>query len=221
MLSWPTSPAGREHCGQPRSLDTTTLHVRRAIAGDDTSAGWVIERLSPFVEQHIRLRLGGYGTPQDVEDLVADTWVVTLERLGELRPREERLTPVLMSFLGRTALNHANNFLRRELVRDGNGHITGSRVPSVLATRTRGLVSSLAERELTRIIRDCLERLPADKREVLVLRLLEGKSNTEIARVLKLEPNTVAVRYRRALEELRSKLPQDVYQDLRPGRGQR
>lgn len=201
-------------------MDTTTLHVHRAIGGDADSAGWVIERLSPFVESQLRFRLGGRGTPQDVEDLVADTWVVTLERMGELRPRENRLTPVLMRFLGSTALFNANNFLRSLIPGDGNGRITGSRVPSVLATRTRGIVTSLAERELTRIIRDCLHRLPADKREVLVLRLLEGKSNEEIASVLKLEANTVAARYRRAVEELRSKLPPEVYRELRTGRGQ-
>jgi RNA polymerase sigma-70 factor (ECF subfamily) len=89
----------------------------------------------------------------------------------------------------------------------------------VLATRTRGIVTSLAERELTRIIRDCLQRLPADKREVLVLRLLEGKSNEEIASILKLEANTIAARYRRAVEELRSKLPPEIYRELRTGRG--
>jgi RNA polymerase sigma factor (sigma-70 family) len=200
-------------------LDTTTLHVRRAIAGDGDSAGWVIERLSPFVESQIRFRLGGRGTAQDIEDLVADTWVVTLERLGELRPRQDRLTPVLMRFLGSTALLNANNFLRREILRDGDGRVSGSRVPSVLATRTRGIVTSLAERELTRIIRGCLERLPADKREVLVLRLLEGKSNEEIASVLKLEANTVAARYKRAVEELRIRLPPSVYAELRNGRG--
>ncbi len=59
-----------------------------------------------------------------------------------------------------------------------------------------------------------LDELSADKRDVLVLRLMEHRTNAEIAEILGLQPNTVAVRYRRALEELRQRLPTSLYADV-------
>ena len=56
--------------------------------------------------------------------------------------------------------------------------------------------------------------MTADKCDVLVLRLLEQKDNQEIARVPGIRANTVAARYRRALEELRRCVP-DVYREVR------
>ena len=79
-----------------------------------------------------------------------------------------------------------------------------------LAEKTHGILTCLADEELVALIRQRLEEMGSDKREVLVLRLLEQKKNPEIANKLGLRPNTVAVRYRRALEELRESLP-EVY----------
>jgi len=51
--------------------------------------------------------------------------------------------------------------------------------------------------------------------EVLVLRLFEGLGNQAIARSLGVPANTVAVRYRRALEHLRARLPESVFEEVR------
>jgi len=197
----------------------TTVHLRRALAGDSAELGWVVERLSPFVESQIRLRLGGHGCSYDLEDLVSQVWVTTLGRLETLQPRENHYTQVLVRFLGTTALHEANNFLRR-LARSAP-RPAASREPaheSRLVRESRDILGTLAEREAFRRVRDCLERMAPDKRDVLVLRLMEQKQNREIARILGLKPNTVAVRYRRALEELRLGLP-EVYRELSEGFG--
>jgi len=192
-------------------MQTTTKHVRGALAGEEEDLGWVIQRFSPFLEVQVRLRIGGRGTPEDVEDLVADVWVITLRRLQDLRPREGRYTPALAKFLGTTALRVSNSFLRRMILR---GSSRGREAPESrelpLQRTTRSILGRLANDELVARIRAYLERMPAEKRDVLVLRLLEDRTNPEIADLLKLRPNTVAVRYRRALEELRRALP-EVY----------
>lgn len=196
-------------------MHETTLHVRRALAGDATELAWVIERFTPFVEAQIRIRLNGNGRTHDVEDLVSQVWITMLRRLADIVPRDRHYTPVFSKFLGTTALLEANNFLRRlasepaPLERDPSQPHA-----SVLARETRGIVTSLAEREIYLRVRRCLDGMSADKRDVLVLRLLEHKDNKEIARVLGLKPNTVAARYRRALEELRRCVP-DVYREVR------
>lgn len=58
------------------------------------------------------------------------------------------------------------------------------------------------------------EELGEEKRQVLVLRLMKHRTNLEIAELLELEPNTVAVRYRRALDELRALLPESVFSEI-------
>jgi RNA polymerase sigma factor (sigma-70 family) len=79
---------------------------------------------------------------------------------------------------------------------------------------TTGVVSQVFLLEVRDKIRRCLEELTPAKRDVLVLRIMEQRTNQEIAEILGLEPNTVAVRYKRALEDLRTLLPTGVFDDL-------
>lgn len=193
------------------------MHVVRAIAGDETSTGWLIAHLRGLVEAQIRLRLRGHGSPQDVEDLAADVWVVTLQRLPDLVPREGRHAPVLVRFLGTTVLGTCNNFLRRRarsarLQRSQDDH-SGDPLDR-LVLPTRGVVSRILQREHASAVDDCLAALAPMHRDVLVLRLMEHRSNQEIALLLGLPANTIAVRYRRALEALRQRLPKHLYAEL-------
>lgn len=51
-----------------------------------------------------------------------------------------------------------------------------------------------------------LRELPAEQREVIVLKVYEGMTFAEIAQVTRTRPNTVASRYRYAVEKLRRAL---------------
>ena len=200
--------------------DNTSIHVVRAIAGDHDSVGWLITHFRGLVEAQVRMRLRGHGRPQDVEDLAADVWVIALQRLPDLLPRGQRHAPVLVRFLGTTVLGVCNNFLRSHarqaghLPRAAAADGTAADPLDQLAERTRGVVSRVLQREHGSLVDRCLRELPADKRDVLVLRLMEHRDNREIGALLGLPPNTVAVRYRRALEELRARLPRPLYAEL-------
>lgn len=50
----------------------------------------------------------------------------------------------------------------------------------------------------------CLERLPTEQREVIVLKIWQGRTLDEIGRLLGLSPNTVAGRYRYGIQKLRT-----------------
>lgn len=58
--------------------------------------------------------------------------------------------------------------------------------------------------ELT--LRRALRALPSEQRQVVVLRVWCGLSYAEIAALLEISPNTVASRYRYALEKLREEM---------------
>lgn len=200
-------------------MDQTSVHLKRAVHGDRDSVGWLVAHFHPLVMAQVRLRVGDRVRPEDVEDLANDVWVVALDRLADLEARDGRYAPVLVKFLGTTVLQSCNNYLRRRARRSARD---GQRPPgdpaaqlAEVAIRTRGVVTVAAGREASRLIASCLENLDGDKREVLVLRVMEQRSNQEIAEILKIPPNTVAVRYRRALEALRSSLPKSLLDEFR------
>jgi RNA polymerase sigma factor (sigma-70 family) len=196
--------------------DQTSLFVRQAVAGETAAVEWLVGHFQPLVEAQVRLRLRGHGTTQDVEDLAAEVWMVTLRHLGDLQARAGRLTPVLVSYLGTTVLQTCNNFLRKRARQHLQGAGDDSAAPGVsaLPAETLGVVTRAVQRDLGVAVARCLDELSDDKREVLVLRLMEQRSNQEIGALLDLPPNTIAVRYKRALEELRRVLPGELYADI-------
>ncbi len=75
---------------------------------------------------------------------------------------------------------------------------------------------------LTRAVRDerrdavieALEELEPRDREILVLRGIEQHSYAAIGAILQADPEVLPMRYRRALERLRKRLPGSVYEEL-------
>ena len=58
----------------------------------------------------------------------------------------------------------------------------------------------------------CLENLPPDQREVIVLKIWHDYTFEEIGRLLEISPNTVAGRYRYGLAKLRNFLKTNAYE---------
>jgi len=203
--------------------DLTSIHVRSALRGSQDGLAWVVGHLQPFLEAHIRRRVGAATRDEhDIADLAEDTWVVTLQRLQDLQPQQGRYAPVLVKYLNSTATNLCNNFLRRRIRERRRIADPVSPTPSErpggmdhLVAETRGVLSRVQASEQCQLIEQCLATLPAGQREVLVLRLFEGLGNQAIATALGVPANTVAVRYRRALEHLRARLPGSVFEEVR------
>ena len=199
-------------------MDQTSLHLRAAVEGDPGSLEWIVIHFGPFLEAQVRFRLGGGGKRDaDVEDVVAEVWIRILPRLVDLRERDGHLAPVLAKFLSTTALNVTNNFLRSRIRHLARGH--GGSDPDEdgwhdpldeQARRTRGILTRIEADETSGLIREALDALSEARRQVLVLRLFEQRSNGEIAEILDLRPNTVAVHYKRGIDELRTRLPASI-----------
>ena len=209
---------------EPLEADLTSLHVRRAVGGSDESLGWLVDHLDPLLRAQVRLRLGPRARNEaDVEDVVAEVWTVALTRVQDIRPRAGRFAPVFVAFLGTTASNVCNALLRRAIrARTGAGGASTDDLGDTpdaeierLAARTRGVLTRVEQRDVREAVEEALGRLGEAKREVLVLRLLEQRTNAEIAERQGVPANTIAVRYRRALEELRERLPAGVWSDFR------
>jgi RNA polymerase sigma factor (sigma-70 family) len=203
-------------------MDLTSFHAQRAAQGERDSLAWLVAHFQPLVAAQVRMRLGARAQAQDVEDVCAEVWLVMLRRMSTLAPRDGRWAPVVARFLGTTALQTCNNHLRSRVRRGGTASAADTsavRPEDALAAETRGVLTRAVEADLGVAVRNALERLSQDQREVLVLRLLEQRSNQEIAGILGVPANTVAVRYKRAIEELKARLPAGAFDEIWSARG--
>lgn len=201
----------------PSQLDTRA-HVRRAVAGDDASLGWLIERWTPLLLALARQRIGQVlRRVVDPHDLVQDVWAIALPKLGALRERVDDGRDgggdgggVLIAFLARTLTYRCNDLVRKHLV--GKPRTAGSsvgmlqRLPGVHS----GAVTRAVRRETQDAVRDAIEQLEPLDRDVVLMRGLERHPVAQIAAALAVSDNVVSQRYRRALDKLRGLLPAEL-----------
>lgn len=133
----------------------------------------------------------------EAEDVLQETFIALLKR-AEV-PAEPRHYCV-RAFRNR-ALNYRRNLWRR-LTRELESRSWFEHSPE----------ESGEERALT----GALEKLPAEQREVIVLKVWHRHTFEAIAGLLEISPNTAAGRYRYGLEKLKKYLKQKTYE--RPGR---
>lgn len=191
--------------------DLTTIAVRGAIAGDEDALTRLLERFTPALMASARQRLTGQLRQHvDPEDLVQEVWAIALPRLGDLEPRHERFTPVLLRFLASTMWRCHAGLLRRHL----RGRPRARLSDTQLSARGTGVVSRAARDEATTRLLAGLDQLSEAERETVVLRGLEQVPNGEVGLLLGEEPNTIAKRYGRALDKLRAIVPGSILEEL-------
>ena len=193
----------------------TSLHVRRARRGEPTSVEWLIARFTPLLLGQARYRLGpGLRHVYEPVDLVNDVWAIVLPKLGKIEIEEAAsASAIFVRFLATTLLNRFRNVLRSHMRKRRHGEPASVDVDA-LANLTSGIVTRVVRMEATERVVDALGRLDETDRAVVVLRGVEQAPVREVGALLGLEPNTISVRYRRALERLREMLGPSVVDDL-------
>jgi len=201
----------------------TSFHTRKAVSGDQDSLGWLVEHLTPLLLAQARYRLSrSLANLYDPEDLVNDVWQRAMPKLHTLRPRENRITPVLMKFLSTVLLNHYNNLVKKHLAgkpltvrKPGRG---GDDSSSAAWNEMAGDVTDVDVRaqrsEISQRMDEALRQLGPDLREIVVLRAIEQVPVKDVARLLRLPETTVVSRFRQAKALLRDLLPGSLLDDL-------
>jgi RNA polymerase sigma-70 factor, ECF subfamily len=128
-------------------------------------------------------------SPDAAADATQETYLITAQRLGDIRPESER------SFLIHTALQVAYT-LGRKTVR---WHLDGAM--DSLQSATRDADEARADIQLCDL---ALSSVQPELVEVFVLYEIEGLSTYEIATSLEIPIGTVASRLRRAREQFRA-----------------
>ena len=138
-----------------------------------------------------RLLLAMLGSPEDAQDALSEVFLKT-SRIGLRRIRNPR------AYLLAAARHHAVSILRRR-----------KRETSVDPSDVRFFDTGGLDPErviLAGRIEAALRELPREQREVIVLKVYEGLTFADIAAITHTRANTVASRYRYAVERLRRAL---------------
>lgn len=138
-----------------------------------------------FARQHCRV-------PSDAEDLLQEALVESWTRhTGEGFPP----LPLIYSTIRRRAIDQARSLDRRQ----ARERVAASQGPE-------WFVQNFDGDDDARLVQAALQRLPEEQREILTLKIWGEMTFREIAEVLAVPMNTVASRYRYALESLRETL---------------
>ena len=137
------------------------------------------------------------GSDEDARDLAQEAFLKAYRALGSFR-REARFS----SWLYQIALNLCRDRLRRR-----RGKTFVSLEETAIAERSKSPEPSVQEqletRDLARLVAREIEDLPAEQREVIVLKEYQGLTFAEIADVLGVPLSTVKTRLYRGLNQLR------------------
>ena len=171
--------------------------IARAQRGDVAAFSELVAR---YQDRIYRFLVRLTRSPDDALELTQETFLSVYQALARWRPDARFST-----WLFRIARNQAFDWLRRskrvEFVALGDGDDLGIADPAPTPDRTLETVQRL--RELDR----ALARLPAEHREILLLREIEDMSYEDIADVLDISLGTVKSRISRARAGLLEKMP--------------
>lgn len=170
--------------------------IRAALARDDPAAVELI--WDRYGHDLLTFLMATLGSRHDAEDVLQVIFVriVTKRRLLAKAERPD-------AYMFQIARNEAVEFLRKRRRKPNNG----SQMDSWLATVDTGENAM----ELGEELQTALARLPQAQREIVVLKVYREKTFREIAGLLRLSLNTVASRYRYAMDKLR-----DLLKDTEP-----
>jgi RNA polymerase sigma-70 factor (ECF subfamily) len=169
--------------------------VERARRGDVGAFEALVDR-----HRRVALRVAYAVAGDDAEDAVQEAFVKAYGALGRFRVGGA-FRPWVLRIVANEARNRRRSAGRRarlELrVVDRQPHAGSPEDVAVAADRRRALVAALST-------------LPDHDREVLALRWFAELSEAEMAVALGVRPGTVKSRLARALDRLRSALPEEV-----------
>jgi len=169
--------------------DITQNTIIEAAGGDIRAFEDIYRHYSSYV---YTLSYRVVGNAEDAEEVAQDVFVKIYKNL-----RKFKFGSALKTWIYRITANEAINFVKRNnKKRKINYHIADleniARSPEV----DEGL------EDAKDVVRSMLRVLPVEQRACVVLRNMQGLKYDEIAKVLKINVNTVRTRLRRAREKL-------------------
>jgi RNA polymerase sigma-70 factor (ECF subfamily) len=196
------------------SVTIPELLLTQARAGDAAALGRLLELYRNYLRLVARMLIGqALRLRLDASDLVQETFLKAHRDFGQfLGSSEPELTAWLRQILVRTLANQAK-YHRRQ----GRDYKKAESLEAMLDRSSAAIHRALAspssspsehavQREHAVLLADALEKLPADYREVFILRNLEHIPFDEIAVRMDRSPGAARVLWKRAMDRLSQSL---------------
>ena len=192
--------------------------IQQARAGDAAALQHLLERYREYLRLLVRCRATGRLQARvDGSDIVQETLLRAAQNIEQFQGADEK---DWCAWLARIAENEVIHQMRHHLgaakraagreqrmAAAPAGSSDGASRLQVWFAKTQTSPSLAAMRkERSLLLADALARLPADYREVLILRHLEGLDFPDVARRMERSAGAVRVLWTRALKKLREEL---------------
>ena|GEM_PF-571855 len=206
-LSGQAKDSGRWRLRRQTSTDEAEV-VRRVLAGDREAFRLIVLRYQSTLAS---LVFRYTGDAHACEDLVQETFLRAFRALSGYDPRYR-----LSTWLARIALNAARDHGRRRKVREATPTAHDVEPAAAPDPKLPGPAQQAERLELERQVGQALADLPETQREVIVLGVYGGYTQSEVADVLELPLGTVKTRQRSALTKLRRRFSRGLPEAPRP-----
>lgn len=175
--------------------------IERTLAGETEAFGLLVRRWeNPIYGLSLRM----LGRDEDARDVCQETFLAAFRNLRKFRGEAK-----FSSWIYRIALNACNSRLRRpegQRTRSLDDEREEGRSEEYADQVSEGAPEKLHRDQLSRIVRRALSALPAEMRQVIVMKEYEDLTFAEIAEILEIPVSTVKSRLYTGLQQLRSRL---------------
>lgn len=180
--------------------DSVSLRELASLAPHDPPASEeLLTRVREMALRYARARLGRFGAEDTAQDVAQEVCLAVLVGLPSYEDRGRPFEAFVYTIASRRLADAQRTAMRGAVpVADLPERIDDALTPEELA-----LVREEADFVLT-----LMERLSAQQREILLLRFTVGLTSEETATTLRMTPGAVRVAQHRALDKLRTMLPQ-------------
>jgi len=175
--------------------------INRVLEGEKAAFAEIIKKYQNMVFKYVYYQFGNY---DEALDITQDIFITVMEALESFR-QESKFSTWLYSIM----VNHCKNYKKKK-----NRYSTvplkifrgGEEVELQLEDTREDPEDRIIKEDSLRIIKEEINKLPNDFREILTLRDIEGLSYNEISDILGINLSNVKVRIHRGREYLKNRL---------------
>ena len=178
-------------------VQTDNELIQRYINGDENSLNLLLNKHQRKIFSFILMRVRDRAL---AEDIFQDTFFKVIDSLRNGKYSEEgKFLPWVMMIANNLCMDHFRRIKRMPVIVDSDG----KDILNVLRFAEESREDEIIKQQTSKTVKELIEKLPADQKEVLILRHYADLSFKEIAEMTGTNINTALGRMRYALLNLR------------------